>query len=326
MEQDEIIFLSGRANFELGKEIAAFYNNRIVPINYVDFKDGEFKPIIGDNIRGRDVVIIQSTNAVKNEKQTSSSDNLFELLLLIDAAKRASAREIIVGIPYFGWARQERKSDPRSPISAKVVAELIEFKGASRIITMDLHADAIQGFFSIPVDNLYSSFFFYPVIQKIITPDTVFSSADEGGVRRAKKYAARFNTDLIICYKHKIKDNTVEDIRVLGDPKGKDVIIPEDIIDTATTLCKTADVLMDKGAKSVKAIIPHGVLSGDAYENLSAAPIVKCYISDSHKNYADYVAVHGPHPKIEVISCKELFAKGIRNHIERKSIQELYLL
>jgi ribose-phosphate pyrophosphokinase len=324
--KQEIIFLSGRANPELGRAIADFYDNRSVPIHYIDFADGEYKPIIGDNVRGRTVVIVQSTNAVKNDTQTSASDNWFELLLLMDAAKRASAREIIVVIPYFGWARQERKSNPRAPISAKVVSELIEFKGASRIITMDLHADAIEAYFNIPVDNLYSSFFFYPVIQEIITPDTVFSSADEGGVKRARKYASHFKTDLIICYKHKEKDNTVEEIRVLGDPKGKDVIIPEDIIDTATTICKTSDMLMEKGAKSVKAIIPHGVLSGNAYENLTKSSLVKCYISDSHRNYADYLTTHDPHPKIEVVSCKKLFATAIRNHNEDKSIQELYLL
>lgn len=313
---EEIIFFSGRGNSILGEEIIHLCEYEQAKIEYTTFADGEYKPKLGTNVRGRNVVIIQPTNATPG----APANNLYELLLLADAAKRASAEKVIAVIPYFGNARQERKDEARTPISAKLSAKLIEAAGVDRIITMDLHADAIQGFFEIPVDNLYASYMFAPIIKKIKTENTIFASADSGGAKRVSAYAKYFDAEMLVCYKTRKKANEVEKIMVIGEPAGKDIIIIEDIIDTGGTICKVSDALKEKGAKSIQVFATHGVLSGQAHKNIEESSIQTCYVTDSLKSPIEYT-----NTKINIVPCGDLFAKAIRRNIKGRSIKELFL-
>ena len=256
----EVKLFSGDKSQYLSEKIADFYGTNLGNITLQKFSDGEMQPIINESVRGAYVFFIQSTFA--------PADNLLELLLLIDAAKRASAGYITAVIPYYGYARQDRKDKPRVPISAKLVANLIEAAGANRIMSMDLHADQLQGFFDIPVDHLRSEAIFMPYLQKMDLSNVTFASPDVGGVKRARTYAKFFERDLVICDKQRKRANEVAGITVIGDVKGADVILVDDLIDTAGTLCKASDALMEKGAKSVRAMCTHPVLSGKAYENI----------------------------------------------------------
>jgi ribose-phosphate pyrophosphokinase len=268
------------------------------------------QPIINESVRGAYVFFIQSTFA--------PADNLLELLLLIDAAKRASAGYITAVIPYYGYARQDRKDKPRVPISAKLVANLIEAAGANRIMTMDLHADQLQGFFDIPVDHLRSEAIFMPYLQKMDLSNVTFASPDVGGVKRARTYAKFFERDLVICDKQRKRANEVAGITVIGDVKGADVILVDDLIDTAGTLCKASDALMEKGAKSVRAMCTHPVLSGKAYENIEKSSLLELIVCDT-------IPLQQSHPKIKVQSTAKLFAKAIRNTHEHRSISALFV-
>ncbi len=317
---DNIVFFVGRSNKTLGEEIVRLCEYEESTIKYTTFADGEYKVQLEKNVRGKVVFIIQPTNATAN----APANNLYELLLLTDAAKRASAEKVVAVIPYFGNARQERKSESRSPITAKLCVKLMEASGIDRIITMDLHADAIQGFFEIPVDHLYASYIFGPLIEKIQTENTMFAAADSGGAKRVSSYAKHFNKEFVVCYKDRKKENEVDKIMVIGDPTGKDIIIIEDIIDTAGTICKVSNALREKGAKSITICATHGVLSGEAYNNISASCIDMCYITDSLSNANVFLQQH-EHKKIKVISCADLFAKAIRKNIQKKSINELFL-
>ncbi|MCQ2175859.1 MAG: ribose-phosphate pyrophosphokinase [Bacteroidales bacterium] len=265
------------------------------------FSDGEFQPALTESVRGATVFIIQST--------FPPADNLMELLLLIDAAKRASADKVIAVIPYFGWARQDRKDRPRVSIGAKLAANLLRAAGADRVMTCDLHADQIQGFFDIPVDHVYASKVFIPYIKSLNIPDLSIAAPDMGGAKRANAYARDLGTPVVICHKTREKANVVSSITAIGEVKDRNIIIVDDMIDTAGTLCKAADVLMSKGAKSVRACATHGILSGKALENISKSQLAEVFITDT-------IPLR-PAPgmdasKITVISMASVFASIIR--------------
>ena len=268
------------------------------------------QPVIQESVRGSYVFFIQSTIA--------PADNLLELLLLIDSAKRASAGYITAVIPYFGYARQDRKDKPRVPISSKLIANLIQAAGADRVVTMDLHADQIQGFFDIPVDHLKGEAIFIPFLAQKDLSNVIFASPDVGGVKRARSYAKYFERDLVICDKVRKVANRVESMTVIGDVKHADVILVDDMADTAGTLSKAAQAIMDQGAKSVRALATHAVLSGAAYENIENSVLSEVYVTDT-------IPLRRESGKITVLSCAKLFARAIRNTHEFKSIAALFV-
>jgi len=278
---------------ELAVNIAAKYGLSLGRTLFHKFSDGEFQPSFEESVRGTRIFIIGSI--------FSDSDNLMELLLLLDAAKRASARHITAVIPYFGWARQDRKDKPRVPIAAKLLAKILETAGATRIITMDLHADQIQGFFEKPVDHLYSSTIFVPYIKKMNLKNLTIASPDMGGARRAYAYSKFLGSDVVICYKQRKKANVISYMELIGDVKGKNVIIVDDMVDTAGTLTKAADLLIEKGADSVRAFCCHPLLSGEAYEKIEKSKIQELVVTDS-------IPLKKQSNKIITISCAALFA------------------
>lgn len=306
----EVKLFSGTLSQPLSEKVADYYGYPLSDCMLQKFSDGEMQPVINESVRGAYVFFIQSTFA--------PADNLLELLLFIDAAKRASAGYITAVIPYFGYARQDRKDKARVPISARLMANLIETAGANRIMTMDLHADQIQGFFDIPVDHLKSEAIFIPTIEQLTLPDIVFASPDVGGVKRARTYAKYFAREMVICDKYRKRANEVASMTVIGDVKGKDVILVDDIIDTAGTLCKAADMLMEQEANSVRAFITHPVLSGDAYKNIEKSKIEEIYVTDT-------IPLKQSSPKIKVLSSAQLFARAIRNTHEHRSISALFI-
>lgn len=306
----EVKLFSGTASEYLAKLIADYYGDTLGNVTVNKFSDGEMQPIINESVRGQFVFFIQSTFA--------PADNMLELLLMIDAAKRASAGYITAVIPYFGYARQDRKDKPRVPISAKLLANLIEAAGADRLMTMDLHADQIQGFFNIPVDHLKSEAIFIPYLESLSLDKVAFACPDVGGVKRARAFAKYFQKDLVICDKYRKKANEVEGITVIGDVQGKEVILIDDIVDTAGTLCKAADSLIEKGATKVSAFCAHPVLSGKAYDNIENSQLAKLYVTDT-------IPLKQASPKIEVLSSAKLFARAIRNTHEHRSITALFI-
>ncbi|MDX9881065.1 MAG: ribose-phosphate pyrophosphokinase [Prolixibacteraceae bacterium] len=273
------------------------------------FADGEVEPCYEETIRGSHVFIVQSTRP--------PADNLLELLLMIDAAKRASAYKIIAVIPYFGYARQDRKDKPRVSIGAKLMADLLSAAGVDRVITMDLHADQIQGFFNVPVDHLYASSLFVPFISKMGLRNLVIASPDVGGTKRANTYAKMLGTDMVICHKSRAKANVVDSMTLIGDVKDKEVIIVDDLIDTGGTISKAADLMMEKGALSVRAFAAHGVLSGAAYENLEKSALKEIYFTDS-------IPPRKESEKIKYISTAEAFGEAIMRVYKNQSISSLY--
>ena len=301
---------SGTQSLYLASQISDHYGFPLGDLTTSKFSDGEMQPVINESVRGTFSFFIQSTFA--------PSDNLLELLLMIDAAKRASADYITAVIPYFGYARQDRKDKPRVPISSKLIANLLVAAGANRIMTMDLHADQIQGFFDIPVDHLKSEAIFMPYLESQNLDNVIFSCPDVGGVKRARTYAKYFNTDLVICDKYRKRANEVESMTVIGDVKGKEVILVDDIIDTAGTLSKAADALIDKGALRVRAICTHPVLSGKAYDIITNSKIEELIVSDT-------IPLKQQNSKIQVLSSAKLFARAIRNTHEHRSITALFM-
>lgn len=301
---------SGDKSQVLSNRIADYYGQSLGDLRINRFKDGEMQTVINESVRGAHVFFIQSTFA--------PADNLLELLLLIDSAKRASAGYITAVIPYFGYARQDRKDKPRVPISAKMIAGLLESAGANRVMVMDFHADQIQGFFDIPVDHLKSEAIYVPYLKSQNLENAIFASPDVGGVKRARSYAKYFEKDLVICDKERRRANEVKKITVIGEVAGKDVILIDDIVDTAGTLCAAADALIEKGANSVKAICTHPVLSGNAYENINNSQLTEMIVTDT-------IPLKEQSPKITVLSCDRLFAKAIRNTHEYKSIAALFI-
>lgn len=306
----EVKLFSGVNSEYLSEKIADFYGFPLGDKTLLRFSDGEMQPIINESVRGSYVFLIQSTFA--------PAENLLELLLMIDSAKRASAGYITAVIPYFGYARQDRKDKPRVPISARLLANLIEAAGANRIMTMDFHADQIQGFFDIPVDHLKSEAIFTPYLKKQDLTNTIFASPDVGGVKRARTYAKYFARELVICDKYRKRANEIAGMTVIGDVKDADVILVDDICDTAGTLSRAADIIMEKGAKSVKAICTHPVLSGNAYENIEKSSIQEVIVCDT-------IPLKRESSKIKVLSTAKLFAKAIRNTHEHRSISALFV-
>lgn len=302
---------SGRASKELATKIAASYGIGLGNVSTTVFSDGEFQPSFEETVRGQDVFIVQST--------MPPADNLFELLLMVDAAKRASARKIIVIIPYFGFARQDRKDKPRVAIGAKLVANMLMAAGIDRIMTMDLHADQIQGFFEVPVDHLYGSTIFFPEIEKLNTGDLIMAAPDAGGAKRANSYAKKLDVGLALCHKHRKKANVIAEMTVIGEVEGKDVVLVDDMCDTAGTLTTAADLFMAKGAKSVRAFCTHAVLSGPAYERLTNSAITELIVTDT-------IPLKQAHAKIRVISVADLFADVMRRMVNNQSISSHFII
>ena len=264
---------AGNATRELAEKIASNLGTSLGNVEIFRFSDGEFQPSFEETVRGEDVFIIQST--------FPPTENLFEVLQMVDAAKRASANNITAVIPYFGFARQDRKDRPRVSIGAKLVANLLSAAGVNRVMTMDLHADQIQGFFEVPVDHLYASTIFLPYIQSLNLPDLVMAAPDTGGTKRANSYAKYLDCDLAICYKQREKANEIASMTVIGNVKGKDVVIVDDMIDTAGTLTKAAQMMMEHGAKSVRAVCTHAVLSGPAHERIENSVLTELIVTDT---------------------------------------------
>jgi ribose-phosphate pyrophosphokinase len=306
----EVKLFSCSASDALGQRIADHYDTQLGDKTLARFSDGEMQTIINESVRGSFTFFIQST--------CQPHDNLMELLLWIDTAKRASAGYITAVMPYFGYARQDRKDKPRVPISAKLVANLLTAAGANRIMTMDLHADQVQGFFDIPVDHLRSEAIYSPYLSGQDLSNTIFASPDVGGVKRARAYAKHFGRELVICDKYRTKANEVAAMTVIGEVKGADVILVDDLVDTAGTLCKAADALMDKGAKSVRAICTHPILSGKAYETIENSHLTELIVCDT-------IPLRQASPKIKVLSTAQLFSRAIRNTVEHKSIAALFM-
>ncbi len=313
MDNDMVKILAGSASKYIGESIAREFGIPLGNVIIQRFSDGEFQPSIEETVRGKEVIIVQST--------FQPSDNLMELLLLIDAAKRASAKRIVAVIPYFGLARQDRKDKPRVAIGAKLVANLLTAAGVDRVITMDLHAEQIQGFFEVPVDHLYASTIFVPYLQSLHIPDLLIAAPDTGGTKRANAYAKLLGSDLAICYKQRKVANQVESMTVIGDVKGKNVVIVDDMCDTAGTLCKAAEVMMENGALSVRAICTHAVLSGQAYERVEASVLKELIVTDSIP-----LKEGKQSSKIKVLGIAGLFSGVLHNLIENKSISSNFII
>tara|TARA_R110001592_G_scaffold307299_2_gene580893 strand:- start:425579 stop:426517 length:939 start_codon:yes stop_codon:yes gene_type:complete len=311
MSDNAIRIFSGESSNYIAEKIAAAYGEPLGKVTFNKFSDGEFCPSFEESIRGSDVFLIQSTFA--------PSDNLMELLLMVDAAKRASAKRIVAVVPYFGFARQDRKDKPRVAIGAKLVANLMQTAGISRLVTIDLHADQIQGFFEVPVDHLYASKLFLEEIKKLDLPNLMVAAPDTGGTKRANSYAKHLGVDMAICYKERKVANVVDSMTLIGDVKGKDVVLIDDIIDTAGTMTKAADLIMEKGASSVRAMCTHAVLSGPAYERIEKSALTELIVTDT-------IPLKQESDKIKVISIAGLMADVISNIVNYKSISSNFVI
>ncbi len=304
MAKTKVNIFAGRATRYLAEKIVKCYGQDLGKVIINTFSDGEFQASFEQTVRGNDIFLVQSTFA--------PVDNLFELLMMIDAAKRASAKRIVAIIPYYGYARQDRKDKPRVAIGAKLVADLLSAAGVGRIITMDLHSDQIQGFFNVPVDHLYASSIFVPHLLGMQLPQLTVASPDTGGAKRAAAYAKFLNCELVICFKQRTKANQVEKMTIIGDVEGKDIILVDDIIDTAGTICKAADLMLEKGANSVRALATHPVFSGNAIERIHKSNLLEVFVTDSLP-----VQETG---KIKILSSAPLFADVIDRVHRYKSI------
>jgi ribose-phosphate pyrophosphokinase len=309
MKTHPLKIFTGRATRYLTEKICDSLNVDMGHSSCPVFADGEFEPCYEETIRGSHVFIVQST--------PPTADNLLELLLMVDAAKRASAYKVIAVIPYFGYARQDRKDKPRVSIGAKLVADLMSTAGIDRLITMDLHADQIQGFFNVPVDHLFASALFVPYIEKMGLDNVIIASPDVGGTKRANTYAKMLDTGIVICHKTRARPNEIGNMTVIGDVKDKDVIIVDDMIDTAGTITKAANLMKGKGARSVRAFAAHGVLSGPAVERIEKSDLEEVYFTDSIKPRSGS-------DKIKYISTADAFGEAIRRVYKNQSISSLY--
>ncbi len=301
---------SGQASTYLAEKIAHAYGEPLGEVKYQQFSDGEMSPFIMESVRGHDVFIVQSTFA--------PADNFMELLLMIDAAKRASAENVNVIIPYFGYARQDRKDKPRVSIAAKLIANLLSAAGASRVMTFDLHADQIQGFFDIPVDHLDGNYIFVPYLKSLGLKNIMFASPDVGGIKRARSFAKFFDAELAVCDKYRKEANKVESMRLIGEVEGKDVVLVDDLVDTAGTICKAAALLKEKGARSVRAVCTHPVLSGGAYETIENSVLDEIAVTDT-------IPLKKNSKKIKVLTVSDLFAKAIRKIHDHESVSSLFI-
>jgi ribose-phosphate pyrophosphokinase len=310
MNHVEVKLLGGTSSRDLAKKIGNFYGEALANLEMQYFSDGEFQPIINESVRGNYIFIIQSTNP--------PASNLMELLMVVDASRRASAEYITAVIPYFGFARQDRKDRPRVAIGAKLMANLLVASGVDRVMTMDLHAGQIQGFFDIPVDHLNSTAIFIPWLEKQKIENLIFASPDVGSTKRTRVYSHHFDTDFVICDKHRKKANEIADMILIGDVQGKNVVLVDDLVDTAGTLCKAAEIIMEKGAASVRAICTHAVLSGPAYERIEDSVLSELIVTDT-------IPLKQESKKIKVLTVSQLFARAIRNTHEHKSINSLFI-
>jgi len=300
-----------RQSRNLAQKIADSYGLELGNVKISQFSDGEFQPALVDSVRGRRIFVVGST--------FPKSDNLMEMLLILDAAKRASARHITAVIPYFGWARQDRKDQPRVAIGAKLVANLLQAAGATRIMTMDLHADQIQGFFEKPVDHLYASTIFLPYVKQLNLKNITIASPDMGGSKRAYAYSKYLESEVVICYKQRLEANVIDTMELIGEVKGRNVILVDDMIDTGGTLTKAADLMMEKGAISVRAICTHPILSGNAYEKLENSKLLELIVSDT-------IPLKRESSKIKVVSCAPLFADVMHKVQDNTSISGQFLM
>ena len=304
-----VSIFSGRQSTYLAEKIAKEFGIELGQNIVTEFSDGEFQPSFEENIRGRDVFIIQSTFA--------PSDNLMELLMMVESARRASARHIVAVIPYFGFARQDRKDKPRVSIASKLVANLLAAAGVTRVITIDLHADQIQGFFDVPVDHLYASSIFIPYLRELDLPNLTMASPDTGGTRRAATYAKIMSTDFVICYKQRAEPNKVAKMALVGDGEGRDIVLVDDIIDTAGSMTKAAQLMVDNGATSVRAFCTHPVFSGEAYDRIENSPFTEVVVADT-------IPMKRDSDKITVLSTARLFADVIGRVESNQSISSLF--
>ena len=310
-ENNSFLVFSGTSSRYLAEKICKSLNCPLGNLVVTRFSDGEFAVSYEESIRGRDVLLVQST--------FPNSDNLMELLLMIDAAKRASARNIIAVIPYFGWARQDRKDKPRVSIGAKLIADLLMVAGIDRLITMDLHADQIQGFFDVPVDHLYASGVILPYLQSLKLDNLVIASPDVGGSKRANTYAKYLGCPLVLCNKTRARANVVDTMQIIGDVVGKNVVIVDDMVDTAGTIAKAADIMKEAGALSVRACASHCVMSGPATERVNASALEEIVFTDSIPYNKDC-------SKLKQLSVADMFAETIRRVVSNESISSQYLV
>ena len=310
-EKAPFMVFSGTKSRYLAEKICTSLGCELGNMNIMHFADGEFAVSYEESIRGRDVFLVQST--------FPNSDNLMELLLMIDAAKRASAKSIVAVIPYFGWARQDRKDKPRVSIGAKLVADLLSVAGIDRLITMDFHADQIQGFFNVPVDHLYASAVFIPYIESLKLDNLVIATPDVGGSKRASTYSKYLNVPLVLCNKQRLKANEVASMQIIGDVVGKNVILIDDMVDTAGTITKAADIMMEAGAESVRAIATHCVMSGPASERVQLSALKEIVFTNSIP-YANRCE------KVKQLSIADLFAETIRRVMANESISSQYII
>ncbi len=304
-----VSIFAGRQSRYLAEKIAEHYGIDLGKSIVTEFSDGEFQPSFEENIRGKDVFIVQST--------FSPAENLFELLMMVESAHRASARTIVAVIPYFGFARQDRKDKPRVSIASKLVANLLAVAGVTRVITLDLHADQIQGFFDVPVDHLYASSIFIPYLKELNLPNLTMASPDTGGTRRAASYAKIMNTDFVICYKQRAKPNEISQMALVGEVEGRDIVLVDDIIDTAGSMTKAAQLMVDNGANSIRAFCTHPVFSGQAYQRIEESPFTEMVVSDT-------IPLKKKSDKITVLSTSKLFADVIERVESNKSISSLF--
>lgn len=302
---------SGTRSHYMAAEICKDLGVELGKMNILHFADGEFEVSFEESIRGCEVYLVQST--------FPNSDNLMELLLMIDAAKRASARSVVAVMPYFGWARQDRKDKPRVSIAAKLVSDLLTTAGVDRVITMDLHADQIQGFFNVPVDHLYGSSVFIPYIQSLGLENLVIATPDVGGAKRANSYAKYLGVPLVLCHKQRAKANVVAQMTIIGDVKDKDVILIDDMVDTAGTITKAADLMMENGARSVRALASHAIMSGPATERVNESALKEIIFTNS-------IPYEKECEKVTIISVARLFADTIRRVHNNESISSQYLI
>ena len=309
-EQNSFLIFAGTKSRYLAEKICAYLGCPLGNLVVTRFSDGEFAVSYEESIRGRDVFLVQST--------FPNSDNLMELLLMIDAAKRASARQIIAVIPYFGWARQDRKDKPRVSIGAKLVADLLSAAGINRLITMDLHADQIQGFFNVPVDHLYASGIILPYLQSLKIENLAIASPDVGGSKRANSYAKYLGCPLVLCNKTRARANVVDSMQIIGDVKGKNVVLVDDMVDTAGTITKAADIMKEAGALSVRACATHCVMSGPASERVEVSSLDEIVFTDS-------IPYTNRCSKVKQLTCADMFAETIRRVVENQSISSQYL-
>ena len=308
--QSQVKIFSGTGSQYLAEKISKKFGEPLGKVNIQRFSDGEIGVEFQESIRGRFVFLVQSTYA--------PTDNLMELLLMIDAAKRASAYKVIAVIPYYGYARQDRKDRPRVAIGSKLVANMLTAAGADRVVTMDLHAPQIQGYFDIPVDHLDSSAIFIPYIESLMLKNLTFAAPDVGSANRIREIATFFECEMVICDKHRKRANEIASMVVIGDVTDRDIVLIDDICDTGGTLAKSAGLMMEKGARSVRALCTHPVLSGNAYENIENSALEELVVCDT-------IPVKAKCAKIKILSVDELFAVALRNAYESKSISSLFI-